>query len=181
MMADGTDTTGGELVAQDEPGRRYYHRGGVEFEPSERDRTVVEELSAMGYSQEQICLFILHPGTGKPISVDTLVKYFAAELEIGLLKANAIIGGVLFRKAAKGDNWAIGFWLSRRGGPAWKEVKAEPPKAGDEGVSDELVERARAKLEKMLAGRKAVEEAESADPAPAFGPAPTAPPADPAA
>lgn len=180
MMADGTDTTGGELVAQDEPGRRYYHRGGVEFEPSERDRRVVEELAALGYAREQICLFVLNPGTGKPIDPATLAKHFETELEIGLLKANAIIGGVLFRKAAKGDNWAMGFWLSRRGGPAWKEVKAEAPKADDEGVSDELVERARAKLEKMLAGRRAAEAAENADPAPAFGAAPTAPPADPA-
>lgn len=174
-MTDGTDSDAvdGELVPHDEP-RRYYQRGGVEFEPSERDRKVVEELAALGYSREQICLFILNPGTGKPIDPATLAKHFDQELEMGLLKANAIIGGVLFRKAAKGDQRAIEYWLDRRGGPTWKQSKTEPPPADEEGMSDEMVERARAKLEKMLAKRKEAEAGEVVQPAPAFEPAPVA-------
>jgi len=149
---------GGQLVARTVGGYRPGAGGpGVEFEPTERDRTVIEELAALGYTHAQMCLFIINPETRKPICENTLAKYFAVELEMGLLKANAIVGGVLFRKAAAGDKWAIGFWLTRRGGPQWKETKVEPPTEGEDGIADEVVERARVKLERMLAGRAAIE------------------------
>jgi hypothetical protein len=54
---------------------------------------------------------------------ETLTKYYRAELDESLAKANATIGGVLFNKAKEGDTAAMIFWLKTRA--RWREIERE--------------------------------------------------------
>jgi hypothetical protein len=70
----------------------------------------------------------LHATVGTPqptiadilgIDAKTLRKYYREELDQSLAKANATIGGALFRKAKGGDTPAMLFWMKTRAG--WRE------------------------------------------------------------
>jgi hypothetical protein len=78
----------------------------------------------MGTPQEDI-------GRLLKIDVKTLYKYYREELDLGLVAANAQIGGALFKKAMGGDTTAMIFWLKTRAG--FKEAKHEE-KTGTDSV-----------------------------------------------
>ena len=65
--------------------------GRPPFEPTEEMRGKVESLVGFGYKQDDICKLIMNPQTGEPISRVTLEKYFRREIDIGALKANALV------------------------------------------------------------------------------------------
>ena len=52
--------------------------------------------------------------------MNTLKKHYPEELELGLARANAVIGGTLFAEAKKGNITAAIFWMKTRGG--WRET-----------------------------------------------------------
>lgn len=93
----------------------------VKFEPTEEQRENVELLAAVGTKHDLIARMITDPATGRHISDKTLRKYFRDELDLGLAKANAIVGQTLFQMASSGlDTGATCFWMKTRAG--WKEV-----------------------------------------------------------
>jgi hypothetical protein len=99
------------------------HAGGrPPFKPSERDAKQVAMLAGMGIPDYDIAKVI-------GVSPPTLRKYFAAELEVGHIKANAQVAQSLFKQAtdaAKPNVAAAIFWLKCRAG--WRESdQAEPP------------------------------------------------------
>ena len=54
------------------------------------------------------------------VSLNTLKKHYAEELELGLARANAVVSGTLFAEAKKGNITACIFWLKTRAG--WRET-----------------------------------------------------------
>ena len=54
------------------------------------------------------------------LSLNTLKKHYPEELELGLARANAVVGGTLFAEAKKGNITAAIFWMKTRGG--WRET-----------------------------------------------------------
>jgi len=64
------------------------HRGGLEYERVEALSDWIKMAAAAGFSQEKIAALVINQNTGKPISVETLQKYYGRELEIGLAEAN---------------------------------------------------------------------------------------------
>lgn len=90
---------------------------GKKYEPSERDRKLVESYTAVGIPQEDIAVTL-------KITSKTLRKHYANELDQGQTKANAAVGGTLFRMATSGECPAATiFWTKTRMG--WREKDAQ--------------------------------------------------------
>jgi len=86
------------------------------FEPTEKERQLVEQMCAVGIPQESICL-VVRDG----IDDKTLRKHFRRELDTAKVKANAKIGGTLFNKAIAGDTASLIFWAKTQMG--WRETQ----------------------------------------------------------
>lgn len=89
------------------------------FVATQEQRELVESLAGYGVPQDGISKLL-------KISVSTLTRHFAEELEVGVLKANVAVSGNLFR-IATGDGKAAAtaafFWLKTRA--RWKETPQE--------------------------------------------------------
>ncbi len=93
------------------------------FKPTEDQRKLVEQMSAVGITQEGIAAVI-------EIDRKTLAKHFRKELDTAATKANAKIGGTLYNKAINGDTTAAIWWTKAR--MKWAE-KQEHEHAGKDG------------------------------------------------
>lgn len=60
----------------------------MEYERVEALSPIIKEMVAAGVSHERIARLVINQNTGKPISVETLQKYYGRELEVGLAEAN---------------------------------------------------------------------------------------------
>jgi len=85
------------------------------FKPTDDERKLVEQMSAVGIPHESIAL-VLRDG----IDDKTLRKHFRRELDTAKIKANAKIGGGLFNKAMAGDTASLIFWAKTQMG--WSET-----------------------------------------------------------
>ena len=100
-------------------------------------KQLVKLLVGMGTPQERICKGILNPHSHKPISVETLLKAFAAEIESGLVEMESIVGLSHAQQIKKGNMTAIIWWQKNRAG--WRddpdaaqrahEAKTDPARA----------------------------------------------------
>lgn len=81
-------------------------------EPTPQSRKLVELQATVGTSHAIISSII-------EIDVKTLYKYYRAELDESLAKANGVIAGSLYNKAKNGDTTAMIFWLKTRA--RWRE------------------------------------------------------------
>jgi hypothetical protein len=81
------------------------------FKPTDDERKLVEQMSAVGIPQESICL-VVRDG----IDDKTLRKHFRKELDTALVKANAKVSGSLYNKAINGDTSSIIWWEKTRQG-----------------------------------------------------------------
>ena len=93
------------------------------FKPTDEERKLVEQMSAVGIPQSNIAM-VLRDG----IDDKTLRKHFRKELDTAATKANAKIGGTLFNKAVNGDTSAAIFWAKTRMG--WKETSVQEHQGG---------------------------------------------------
>ncbi len=106
------------------------------YEPTTKDRQMVKILAGFGLRQEEICLLIVNPSTGRPIAKTTLVDHFRLELDIGMTEADAQVmqsyfrqcvgapavydgQGNIVRKEVEPSVTAQIFWLKARRG--WRE------------------------------------------------------------
>ena len=72
------------------------HKGGMEYERVEALSDWIQMAAAAGLPQEEIAALVINQNTGKPISVETLQKYYGRELEIGLTEANVAMSRSAF-------------------------------------------------------------------------------------
>ena len=101
-----------------------------QFQPTDEDRALVEQLAAFGIPVESMTLFVKDKA-GKSISEKTLRKHFAKELDLGELKANVKVAQTLFKKAISGDTTSMIFWLKTRA--RWKESPQRVELTGKDG------------------------------------------------
>jgi len=92
-------------------------------EPSKESRQLVQLHATIGTPQKVIADIL-------DIDDKTLTKYYRAELDQAMARANASVGGALFNKATKGDTAAMIFWMKTRAG--WRE-KQEIEHSGPDG------------------------------------------------
>lgn len=138
--------------------------GKKPFAPSEDQRKQIEALAAYGIPQEEMCRLLVNPQTGRPIDLKTLHKHFRAELDTGMMKANARVAESLFRQAVgapaqydaqgkllRGEQTPVVtaaiFWLKARAG--WKETDVHEFQGRDGGPIE--IDDARSKLADRLA------------------------------
>lgn len=101
------------------------------FEPTDEQREMVTELASLGVRHEDITRFIKKE-CGTPISIDTLKRHFAHELEMGRIEANAKVAATLFKMATSGDQPAATFfWLKTRA--QWRETPQQVAFTDPEG------------------------------------------------
>ena len=124
-----------------------------QFQPTDEDRALIEQLAAFGIPVESMTLFVKDKA-GKSISEKTLRKHFAKELDQGEMKANFKVAQTLFKKAISGDTTSMIFWLKTRG--RWKESPQQVELTGKDGgpveqkttvVDEQQIKAAVAKLE----------------------------------
>ena len=87
--------------------------GLPKHQPTDATRQTVQ-LHVMVGSRQEVIAEILG------ISVDTLYRHYKAEMDTAREKANASIGGALYKKAMGGDTTAMIFWLKTRA--RWRET-----------------------------------------------------------
>ncbi len=90
-------------------------RGRPAHEPTDAIRKQVESMSAVGIPQESIAKVL-------DIAVAVLTKYYRAELDTAVAKANAQMAGALFRNGMGGNVAAQIFWMKTRA--RWSEHTA---------------------------------------------------------
>lgn len=101
-----------------------------QFQPTDEDRALVEQLAAFGIPVEGMTLFVKDKN-GKSISERTLRKHFPKELDLGELKSNVKVAQTLFKKAISGDTTSMIFWLKTRA--RWKETPHRVELTGKDG------------------------------------------------
>jgi hypothetical protein len=90
------------------------HPGGrPAHQPTEATRQTVSLHATVGTRQDVIAEIL-------GISTDSLQRHYRAELDTSREKANASVGGALFKKAMGGDTTAMIFWLKTRA--RWRET-----------------------------------------------------------
>ena len=110
--------------------------------PTDETRAEVAALASFGVTQEDIGAYI---GISKP----TLAKYYAEELSVSAIKANATVGKYLFslasgqeiaKGATHGDCKAAAmFWMKTRAG--WREKNDLNLTSSDGSMTPQVVER----------------------------------------
>jgi len=88
-------------------------RGRPPHQPTDATRQTVSLHATVGTRQEVIAEIL-------GISVDSLQRHYRSELDTSREKANASVGGALFKKAMAGDTASMIFWLKTRA--RWRET-----------------------------------------------------------
>jgi|TARA_R110000824_G_scaffold98817_1_gene235571 hypothetical protein len=81
------------------------------FKPTDDERKLVEQMTAVGIPQESVCR-IIRGG----IDDKTLRKHFRDELDTALIKANAKVSGMLYNNCMSGKERSIEWWEKTRQG-----------------------------------------------------------------
>jgi hypothetical protein len=121
-------------------------RGIAAWEPSPEERAQVEHYVSVGYTQDQVAALV-----GR--SVDSLQRHCRAELDLGMLKANAQVAGKLYEKCMAGDTASLIFWAKTRMG--WRETQAHEH-SGPDGVPmrhQHILHLTNAELIKIIEGK----------------------------
>jgi hypothetical protein len=81
--------------------------------PTDATRQTVALHATVGTRQEVIAEIL-------GISTDSLQRHYRSELDTSREKANAAVGGALYKKAMSGDTASMIFWLKTRA--RWRET-----------------------------------------------------------
>lgn len=102
-----------------------------QHEPTKATREVVKLHTMVGTDQRVIADIL-------DIDPKTLRKHYRAELDQSKARANAQIGGALFKKASAGDTTAMIFWMKTQAG--WKETSVNEHTSPDGSMSPTRIE-----------------------------------------
>lgn len=87
--------------------------GTKPHQPTDATRQTVSLHATVGTRQEVIAEIL-------GMSVDSLQRHYRSELDTSREKANANVGGALYKKAMSGDTASMIFWLKTRA--RWRET-----------------------------------------------------------
>lgn len=87
--------------------------GPKPHQPTDATRQTVSLHATVGTRQEVIAEIL-------GMSVDSLQRHYRSELDTSREKANANVGGALYKKAMSGDTASMIFWLKTRA--RWRET-----------------------------------------------------------
>jgi hypothetical protein len=87
--------------------------GRPPHKPTDATRQTVSLHATVGTRQEVIAEIL-------GISTDSLQRHYRSELDTSREKANASVGGALFKKAMSGDTASMIFWMKTRA--RWRET-----------------------------------------------------------
>jgi hypothetical protein len=107
------------------------------YKPTDEDRKMVTQFTAVGMTIDQICMLITNPETGKGLSPKTLRKFFREELDSGGLKANYKVSSNMFKMATGEGKHAFNagkYWLNCRAPNEWSERNHVDLNQGGDGV-----------------------------------------------
>lgn len=106
--------------------------GQKPFEPTEEQRTVVKLLAGSGRPQEVIALAVTNPHTKKPMSVESLQRHFAHELEVGGAEMDTVVVASMAGRIRKGSDTMIIWYTKNKWG--WRDhpEATKVPGKGDE-------------------------------------------------
>jgi len=147
--------------AKGKSGGKRTGAGRAAFEPTEAQRTLVEQLSAFGIRIDEMPVFVAGK-TGKPISIPTLTKHFQKEIRHGRLKANVKVANALYRNATEGtekspygNTAAQIFWLKTQAN--WAEAPQTHHLTGKDGqpIEQRMTLINEAKIKAVIAGLEA--------------------------
>jgi len=82
--------------------------------PSDAQRAEATAYAMVGVPHHDISILL-------GLTTKTLLKHYRRELDLGKARANAQIGGKLFKKASGGDTACMIFWMKAQAG--WREVQ----------------------------------------------------------
>jgi hypothetical protein len=142
----------------DRPPRRVGSAGSPPFYPTAENKALVKALAGTKMTQAEIAAVIINPHTEKPISIETLRKYFMPELEAGWASLKSLIGRRYMESLNAGQVWAIRAGLRHFYG--WKNsggiipVETATPVAGQDG--DEAMRELEHLLSSIRAARPTV-------------------------
>jgi len=157
--------------------------GRPDFVPTEADRRTVQALAVYAIPQDEMCLHVINPQTGKPICINVLKKWFEHELAMGKAQGRSRVMAATFRNAlgetetiTEGDrvitrqtvpgNVTAQIWLGktlygmRESDPVPRGVPPDPAQAAAAGVPDEqatAISQARDVAFAMALGKKLLE------------------------
>jgi hypothetical protein len=121
-------------------------RGGAQpgagrpaFVPSEKDRTLAEQLATWAVAEHHIAKLIGDNG----VDLNTLRKHLGEELARGRAKASMGIGSTLYQKAMAGDIAALIWWSKAQ--MRWAEQPKVIELTGNISITEALAE-ARARI-----------------------------------
>jgi predicted DNA-binding transcriptional regulator len=128
-----------------EADQRQYNTGRPEWQATEWQRSVAQNLAGIGLNVEDIARVI-------GISENTLRKHLSEELALGRSMARAVVANSLFKRIIAGDMAAITFYMRTQMG--WIEAKpgdTAPEKEIEELTDDDI----RREIEAIAARQRA--------------------------
>lgn len=91
----------------------------VPFAPTAEQRGFVAAMVGVKMTWDEICLLVVNPRTGRPISKETLQRHFMQELADGKAKLKALVGRRFMEAIEAREAWALQFALRHING--WKD------------------------------------------------------------
>ena len=104
------------------------------FEPTEDERKKVYQLTAAGFTVEEVAKTIYR--YGKPVSDAVIRRYFKKELEVARIEAVGAGAPPPVQKTRGGGTASKIFYLKTRGG--WKETQVIDNKSSDGSMRPEV-------------------------------------------
>lgn len=109
------------------------------FVPTDEQRKVVQVLSGMRMTHEEIAAVVRNPRTNRPIDRTTLEKAFAEELAVGRTHIKSVGAAKYYEKLVAGEQWAINFALKHFNGFEPRETTITVAEGTGSGASAEDV------------------------------------------
>jgi hypothetical protein len=82
------------------------------FRPSDQDKRVVQLLAGFAIPRDRICWAVVNPHTRRPITTDTLAKYFETELSRGRAEVDQLLADGLSKRLREANMTAL-VWCSK--------------------------------------------------------------------
>jgi len=84
---------------------------GIIFQPTDEQRRMVKQLAQAAMPLGIIALMVKWPDTNRPVSINTLTKYFEDELTLAKVEMGVNLAGAAYKKAMSGDTGMLCFLL----------------------------------------------------------------------